>query len=159
MSGLWRSHLKYGAAAIILLVALPAWADSITATGVSAHDGATLIIDERMLPLSGIAAPAIGFTCAINGHELDCGNIARTALLDLLAGAEVVCKPDDGKWRCRAGGFDLAANMVHTGWAVPLADDDPRFVAALQRAQTRKQGLWKAEPGLTIGDIRAAAGD
>ncbi len=152
-----RPHLVSGAAVCLLLAfAFPAFGETVTASLGEAVDGDTLVLNGRYLDLAGIVAPAPGFQCTLRGRQSDCGSIARGALLDLMAGAVVTCESTAGGWRCSAGGFDLAQNMVHTGWAVPARDDDPRFTAQLERAMTRNQGLWHAEPELSIGEIRSA---
>jgi endonuclease YncB( thermonuclease family) len=73
-----------------------------------------------------IAVPGLNQACEAGGKPYPCGRIAPTGLIDLVAVTEVECVPAFGGGsapiaaRCRAGGFDLSANMVHTGWA--LAD-------------------------------------
>lgn len=149
-----------GAAACFLLaITFPASGETVTANLGEAVDGDTLVLNGRYLDLSGIVAPSPGYVCTIRGRENNCGSIARGALLDLMAGAIVTCNSDGNGWRCTAGGFDLAQNMVHTGWAVPASDNDPRFVDQLERAMTRNQGLWRAEPRLTVREIRRAGTD
>ncbi len=152
-----RPHLVSGAAVCILLTfAFPAFAETVTAGLGEAVDGDTLVLNGRYLDLAGIVAPAPGFQCTLRGRTSDCGSIARGALLDLMAGAVVTCQTAVGGWRCMAGGFDLAQNMVHTGWAVPVRDNDVRFTTQLERAMTRNQGLWHATPDLSLGEIRTA---
>ena len=113
-------------------------------------DGDSLEVSNKRFQLYGIDAPEPGELCEkSNGRRLDCGRIARTALLDLTAGAEVVCKPV-GPARattisahCTAGGFDLSRNMVHTGWALvdrAVTDD---FIETEAEAKRRKRGLWR----------------
>ncbi len=136
--------------------AFPALGETVTANLGEAVDGDTLVLNGRYLDLAGIVAPAPGFQCTLRGRTSDCGSIARGALLDLMAGAVVTCNSAAGGWRCSAGGFDLAQNMVHTGWAVPTRDGDPRFAAQLERAMTRNQGLWHAVPRVSLGEILTA---
>jgi endonuclease YncB( thermonuclease family) len=140
----------------MLAFAIPAFGETVTAGLGEAVDGDTLVLNGRNLDIAGIVAPEPGFLCTLRGRTSDCGSIARGALLDLMAGAVVTCNSISGGWQCSAGGFDLAQNMVHTGWAVPVRDDDPRFSAQLARAMTRNQGLWHAVPQLSLGEIRSA---
>ncbi len=152
-----RPHLIPGAVVFFWLAfAFPAFAETVSAGLGEAVDGDTLVLNGRYLDLAGIVAPAPGFQCTLRGRTSDCGSIARGALLDLMAGAQVTCQSAAGGWLCSAGGFDLAQNMVHTGWAVPARDNDPRFTAQLERATTRNQGLWRANPKLSISEIRRA---
>ena len=154
-----RLHPIAGAVVCLLgtmFLSLPVLAETVTGSLGEAVDGDTLILDGRNFDLSGIVSPVPGFMCTLRNRESNCGSIARGGLLDLMAGATVTCETDGSGWICSAGGYDLAQNMVHTGWAVPERDDDPRFTTQLERAQNRNQGLWRADPELTIGEIRAA---
>ena len=69
--------------------------------------------------------------------------------MDLVAGTEVTCEaaPGDGAAplvaRCRAGGFDLSANMVHTGWALADRAAGTAFVVIEKKARAAGRGLWR----------------
>lgn len=114
-------------------------------------DGDTIEIAGERLHLDGIDAPELGQDCSIAQRTYDCGMVARTALLDLTAGARVVCAVregsaarDDGRpAQCRADGYDLSEGMVYTGWAVAAAAAPPRYVLLQQAARTEMRGLWK----------------
>ncbi len=118
-------------------------------------DGLTLRVGGVVFRLFGIDAPDPDQICERRGRSLPCGDIARTALMDLVAGAVVVCTPVRGQKggadrigrvfaRCESGGFDIGTNMVHTGWA--LADPETG-TAGLRRTQARARkrqaGLWR----------------
>lgn len=98
--------------------------------------------------LKGIDAPEIGQSCNLkNGNPFDCGHIAKTALMDLTAGAKITCRggtklAECTVGSCTAGGFDLSQNMVHTGWALST---EPKFAAIQARAKEKKHGLWKGK--------------
>ena len=89
-------------------------------------DGDTLEVAGTMLRLEGIDAPELDQTCQKNGKDNPCGVIARDALLDLVTAVEVVCRTreDAGEppvlAHCAADGFDVGANMIYTGWALPV---------------------------------------
>ncbi len=117
-------------------------------------DGRTLVVAGTAYRLFGIEAPDLGQTCGRRGRSLRCGELARLALMDLLAATRVTCAPvaRAGRRRaapgpvpstCAAGGFDVAANMVHTGWAI--ADPEtapPAYRRVERRSRTRRRGLW-----------------
>ena len=125
-------------------------------TGGSA-DGEARVIDANTLQvastpfrLAGIRAPWPGTVCMVAGRAIDCGHIALTALKDLVSKVPVRCTATGriGKSyrvpaRCTAGGFDIARNMVHSGWALagPAAPDALRKAEA--RARNARQGLWR----------------
>lgn len=114
-----------------------------------AIDGDTLEVNGVLLNLRGIDAPEPGQTCDRDDKTIPCGDIARWALMDLIAGTEIVCRFDaaisDGDGHtafCAAGGFDISANMVHTGWAIAIAGDGEAYRSTEARARAAGRGLW-----------------
>ena len=119
-----------------------------------AVDGNTVILNGQYLTLHGIKAPKPGFKCVIRGRERDCGRIARAALLDLMAGATIVCESVTAStYRCKANGYDLSEGMVYVGYAVPLANAPARYHQELKRAQNKRHGLWRADPAPSVQSI------
>jgi endonuclease YncB( thermonuclease family) len=122
-------------------------------------DGDTLEVAGAVIRLRGIDAPELGQTCRIGERAYDCGEIARTALLDLTAGVAVTCEPApagagygaedsvaDGRiGRCTADGYDLSEGMAYTGRALALRRVSERYVAFEDRARAARRGLWKGE--------------
>ncbi|MDH3595202.1 MAG: thermonuclease family protein [Rhodospirillales bacterium] len=106
-------------------------------------------LQGQRLRLDGIDAPEPGQHCIVEDRLYDCGEVARTALLDLTAGVEVVCRPlgpgpgGSRTARCFAAGYDLSEGMVYTGWA--LADPaTPKVYGPVQeRARQSRHGLWR----------------
>ena len=113
-------------------------------------DGDTLEVDGRTIRLEGIDAPELGQTCIRFDNEVDCGTIARAALLDLVTAVDVVCEPrgpqDDELMtaHCTADGFDVGGNMVYTGWALPLPGWTA-YDAIKDGAVEDSRGLWATE--------------
>lgn len=121
------------------------------------YTGATQVLDGNTLQVAGIpfrladsAAPMPGETCFIARRSFDCGHVARTALMDLVAGAVVRCTAVAGidntyrtPARCTADGFDIARNMVHTGWAVAAKSAPAEFRAVEAKARKSRNGLWR----------------
>ena len=74
---------------------------------------------------------------------------AFAPLMDLLAGASVQCRPTKKYLNgcaiayCRADGFDLSANMVHTGWALAAPEASSRYTTIEDKAKAGKRGLWR----------------
>ena len=128
----------------------------LTALSAAACDGAraisgdTLELAGKRYCLVGIDAPEPGQRCALaNGKRYDCGRIATTALIDLLAGASVRCRPTGDERaqcrvaRCTADGFDLSGNMVHTGWALAEPVDGNTYRPRQESARNQRRGLWR----------------
>lgn len=136
------------ALALVLFAGAPALAQEVRVI-----DGDTLEVGGRVFHLSGIDAPELGQTCRWPNKEIRCGEISRTAMMDLVAGATVTCKPvaggADGKEGiealCVADGFDIGANMVHTGWAVTLPGGPKSYRSTEEKAHAAKHGLWRGE--------------
>ena len=109
---------------VILLLALPTLAGPDGP--VTVIDGNTLEVAGARLRLHGIDAPDLDQPCRLRGRTQNCGVIARAALMDLTAGAELDCemrgRDADGRAlaTCTADGYDVAEGMVYTGWALAL---------------------------------------
>ena len=133
-------------------------------------DGRTLVVRQQAFRLVGIDVPDLGQTCERFGKAYPCGNVARTALMDLVAGTRVRCIPvkaasgkisagaDISFARCTATGIDLSWNMVHTGWAVPSDAGKALYGRVAARARKRKAGLWRGS-FVPPGVWRAALAD
>lgn len=112
-------------------------------------DGDTLELAGRLLRLQGVDAPELDQRCWLKSRLYDCGRVARTALLDLTAGTEVVCSPVgpglEGTTlaQCTAGGYDLSEGMAYTGWALSNAEAKPRYRAVEAGAREAGRGLWR----------------
>jgi len=111
--------------------------------------GDLIELQGRRLRLDGVDAPEPGQRCALEARLYDCGEVARTALLDLTAGSEVRCRPlgpgPEGSTMalCTAAGYDLSEGMVYTGWALAAPAAAERYRAVQEQAQRAKHGLWR----------------
>ncbi len=134
-------------AAVLALAAVPARADITGKARVI--DGHTVEVAGRRVRLHGIHAPALDQTCRWPGRTIDCGTLARLALMDLTAGTDVVCRPrdrdPDGPFVavCFADGFDIGRNMVHTGWALAYRAQSTVYVDTEETARKAKRGMWR----------------
>ncbi len=116
----------------------------------TALTGDRIELQGKQYCLADIDAPEPAQQCTLaNGKPYNCGRIATTALMDLLAGASVQCtstkKYSNGCAiaYCKADGFDLSANMVHTGWALAAPDARGRYTTIEEKAKAGKRGLWR----------------
>lgn len=136
-------------------VSAGAQAPAVTGTP-TVIDGRTLTIKGQRFVLFGIDVPEIGQRCERFSRAYDCGDVARTALMDLVAGVDVTCRALTGKRAQRARGQDLALceatsvdlswNMVHTGWALAEPTYGQRYYAKIEAAaRKRGSGLWKGK--------------
>jgi len=112
-------------------------------------DGDTVLIGKDTIRLAGIDAPELGQKCRRTGDiEWDCGLDARRMLAAMIGDRPVSCRQlhFDPYGRilatCAASnGDDLAAAMVHSGYA--LADGrDQLYLAEEKAARLGGKGLW-----------------
>ncbi len=152
--------MKHLAALLILAAAAgPAMAEQFSAAPgtYTIEDGMTIVLAGERVTLRHISAPPMGTSCILRGKERDCGLISRSSLMDLSAGAAITCvRGDDGLSRCTAGGFDLAENMVYTGWAVPAPGAPARYWQQMTGAKSRKRGFWNGHFAPTWAPQQAA---
>lgn len=121
---------------------------SALAAEVRVVDGDTLLLGDRTVRLAGVDAPERGQACAdAAGRGFDCGAAAAEALARLVNGRSVLClvgghdRFGRGIGTCSAGGVELNAALVASGWA--LAYDDARDLLALEaEARRAARGLW-----------------
>lgn len=115
------------------------------AAEIRVFDGETLGLGDRIIRLSGIAAPARGEHCGSEPEQHDCGATATAKLAALLLGQDVECRIEGydgfrrGLGRCIAGGRDINAAMVETGFALASGAGLRPLEAA---ARDGRQGLW-----------------
>jgi endonuclease YncB( thermonuclease family) len=121
---------------------------SALAAEVRVVDGETLRLGDRTVRLAGVEAPERGQNCAdANGRWFDCGAAAAEALSRLVNGRSVVClvagrdRFGRGLGLCSAGGAELNAGLVTTGWALAGADDAD-LLAKEAEARRAARGLW-----------------
>lgn len=116
-----------------------------------AQDGDTLDFGLTEVRLAGIDAPELGQQCQRGGVAWACGDEARNALADLLAGGQVECRQQgtdsDGVSlaTCTAGTIDLADALTTVGMAIALEGADPAYAARADRARELRLGIWAGE--------------
>ena len=148
-------------AAIVLIVGsvfgAPSLAGSLQVSGpATVITGDPLDVAGHRFRLFGIAAPDLGQSCQWPDKVIPCGDVSRTALMDLVIAADVNCEAvgnmdpmSDGTTlaRCDVDGFDVGKNMVHTGWAVVFAQQSIESQGEYQdtedKANEAGRGLWK----------------
>ena len=112
-------------------------------------DGETLRLGDRVLRLYGLDAPARGQAC---GAVSDCGGMAASELARLVRDRALECRIQ-GQDRfgrafgiCRAGGVEVNASLVASGWATADAVALPALAGIEAQARAGRRGMW-AEGG------------
>lgn len=111
-------------------------------------DGDTIRIGDTRIRLKGIDAPEMEQACTREGRSYRCGDVARRALIDTIAGRAVQCRASGrDRYRrvlaqCTVGGVDIGTRMVEQGWAVSYGRD---YDMQELRARSRSAGLWSGE--------------
>jgi len=133
------------AVTLTFLLTSPALAETFSGPA-DVIDGDTLTVAGTTVHLAGIAAPPLDQWCQRNDKDIPCGVIARGALLDLVTAMTVTCRLTGDTFQgqpdavCSAGGFEINANMIYTGWALPLPGTD--FQVTRDGAREDRRGLW-----------------
>ena len=150
----------------LFFAAAPALGEELLEGTPEIIDGDTLVLDGMRLQLVGIDAPELGQACVLRSKGYDCGDIARSALLDLTAGSRVTCRrvapndtapvngepigaaadgsrKDGGPALCTVDGYDLSEGMVYTGWALAAPSERRRYGSFQSGARAAKRGLWR----------------
>ena len=158
LAGLLASTVA-GAALLLVLPAelfgrVPAMTGMAAAAQAAVVDGQTLRLNDTVVRLQGVSAPARGVTClAPDNSRFDCGAAASAALAQLVRGRAVNCRlygrdaAGFVQGLCDAAGRDINRALVATGWA-RARSDNPGFSAASfsdEEAQARaaQRGLWR----------------
>ncbi len=110
-------------------------------------DGDSFFLAGKEVRMQGIDAPEWRQSCTRDGKSWPCGEEARRQLARLLAGQKMVCRihsvDQHGRLlaHCSAGGQDLNAAMVSSGFAVAFGD----YEAQERSAREARRGLWSGE--------------
>ena len=73
------------------LIVGPAQAETLSGR-VKVIDAINMRVGQQLVRLYGIAAPKTSDRCPLRSVTIKCGRIATTALMDLTAGAKVICE-------------------------------------------------------------------
>lgn len=140
------------AALLVLTLALPAQAETISGRVARVYDGDTFTIDGHptRVRLWGIDAPERKQTCQdARSRPYPCGERARQALESAALGRRVVCAVQDHDRhrrpvaRCSVQGADLGGFMVEAGYATDYrAFSGGAYARAERAARRERRGLW-----------------
>jgi len=114
------------------------------AAEVIVHDGNTIQLGDITYRLEGTDAPELDQTCIRADGEWSCGVEAKAPLAARLSGGPIECARYGhdvyGRTlgRCTAGGADLGAEIVRSGWA--LSNDD--YASEASAARSQQLGIW-----------------
>jgi endonuclease YncB( thermonuclease family) len=133
------------------LIVGPAQAETLSGR-VKVIDATNMRVGQQLVRLYGIAAPKASDRCPLRSVTIKCGRIATTTLMDLTAGAKVICESHGDPnakgihlATCKANGYDLSEGMIHTGWARPIKGAPAHYRAIEAGAKKRGRGLWRGE--------------
>lgn len=110
-------------------------------------DGDSLFVGQHEVRLKGLDAPEGRQTCTRGGNSWACGEASRNELRRLIGKDVVMCRVAErdrhGRLlsNCTAGGRDLNAGMVASGFAVAYGG----YVREEGDAKMRKRGLWSGQ--------------
>lgn len=117
----------------------------------SVRDGDSLQLNGTRIRLWGVDAPELHQTCLQDSQSWPCGQAAKAALTQLLAGQSVSCRAvnTDRYGRtvaeCFVGKVNLNGWLVANGWALAYRRYSEKFVPAETQAKIAGLGLWQGE--------------
>lgn len=139
------------AAVFLLMGGSAAQAQVQTISGpATAGDGDSLTIGSHKIRLSGIDAPELDQSCHTGDESWACGERARGALADLVAGEHIDCRVSalDQYGRslatCSTAFLNLNEAMVELGWAIAYTQYSLDYEEAQARARQRRTGIWNS---------------
>lgn len=140
-------RILFSALALLLLAIPPAQAQQTVSGTARAIDGDTIDLQGVRIRLLGIDAPESGQACRdAQNTPYPCGERARMALAEMIAGRVVSCSIERydryrrGLAVCTVAGLDLNAEMVRRGAAVAYIDR--RYQGQEQEARAARRGIW-----------------
>jgi endonuclease YncB( thermonuclease family) len=114
------------------------------------YDGDSIFFGRVEVRLDAIDAPERDQACLDrHGKFWPCGIVARDALRDMVGDSEVRCAiSGKDKYRrllgiCYAGGRDLNAAMVESGYAISYRYFSDRYDKQEDRAKAAQAGIWQ----------------
>lgn len=147
----------------MMVFVIPLLAAMVTVQAVpEVHDGDTLRLSGQSVRLEGIDAPEMAQLCVTAKRKWRCGDQARGALVQMVAGAPVRCEVSGAdryrRWlaTCWRGSVNLNQAMVAQGWAVAYRQYSMRYVAVEAQARNGQRGVWASRFDMPW-DWRAAA--
>lgn len=117
----------------------------------SVIDGDTLEIHGTRIRLHGIDAPESDQLCSVGRKKSRCGQKSALALADKIGSRTVSCDPRDvDRYNrvvavCSAGGEDLNAWMVASGWAIAYRYYSTDYIQQEEKASASKLGIWQGD--------------
>lgn len=111
---------------------------------VAVVDGDSLRLAGLEIRLAGLDAPELRQVCFRDGAPYPCGEVARSALLRMVAGSPVTCRIDGrdrygrSLGRCSIDGDDIGSSLVAQGLAVAYG----AYGGEEADARRRRLGLW-----------------
>ena len=114
-------------------------------------DGDSLLAGAKRLRLFGIDAPELEQACKNNyGHKYACGEVAKTALKELISnGNTLSCNVVDVDRyrrlvaRCFTDDIDLSKWLVREGLAIAYLAYSKEYYEAEIEARNEQRGMWK----------------
>jgi len=115
-------------------------------------NGYTLEVAGTQVVLWGINAPNKEETCPSSKDKpVTCGIVAKRTLGILIQGNSITCETK-GKSAtglptavCKLDRFDVAEQLVMTGWAVAYPVESKRYLYPQKTAKITKSGMWKSK--------------
>ncbi|HEX9512978.1 MAG TPA: thermonuclease family protein [Puia sp.] len=120
-----------------------------TTSDVHVVDGDTLVIKDERIRLWGIDAPELHQICSKDKKEVQCGEMAKLALMALVKSGPVECvKVNTDQYhrsvsRCTIDTLDIGRLLVMSGWALNYQQYSKGYYQQWEdEAHKDKHGIW-----------------
>ena len=130
--------------------------NNISSKNIKIVDGDTIVIEGTKIRFSGIDAPESFYKgknqrCIFNHLIVNCGELAKKFLVELIDKKEVICKLEKNPDRynrklgeCFIDGISISSLMVKNGYAFDYPKySKKKFAKDQKHARENKLGLWK----------------
>ena len=130
--------------------------NNISSKNIKIIDGDTIVIEGTKIRFSGIDAPESFYKgknqrCIFNDFIVNCGELAKKFLVELIDKKEVICKLEKNPDRynrklgeCFIDGISISSLMVKNGYAFDYPKySKKKFAKDQKHARENKLGLWK----------------
>ena len=135
-----------GLVVLLALVAVPVAAE-VLAGRAYVVDGETLLVDDRMVALSGLFSPELDQQCFVGSLRWACGEAAKEALETQVEGKTIHCETpgsgDAARYRCTHRNVDIGAWLLEQGWALANDQASDDYRGRQSKAITAELGIWR----------------
>lgn len=122
--------------------------EEITSTKIRIIDGDTIELNKDKIRFAGIDTPELGQTCLKDFKKIDCGQLSKNFLSNLIDGKKITCEIEGEDFygrligECFVEGKSISSILVRNGFAFAYQKYSDVYVADEEYAKINNLGLW-----------------